>query len=151
MNPANPDFSNRSASSPALFNRCVIDWFGDWTEDGMRQVAMDLTKFVDIPNNSFGVNMQAMEGMDDNPAADPKNVALSNCLVDIHCTVRDLNERLQKAAKKFNYVTPRDFIDLVKHFEFLHEQKKRELNELQEHLGAGLSKLASTESAVREL
>lgn len=31
MNPANPDFSNRSASSPALFNRCVIDWFGDWS------------------------------------------------------------------------------------------------------------------------
>jgi dynein heavy chain 1 len=152
MNPANPDFSNRSASSPALFNRCVIDWFGDWTEDSMRQVAMDLTMYVDIPNNSFGVNMQAMEGMDeDGPSADPKNVALSNCLVDMHCTVRDLNERLAKAAKKFNYITPRDFIDLVKHFENLHVQKKRELNELQDHLGAGLSKLASTEAAVREL
>ena len=35
MNPANPDFSNRTASSPALFNRCVIDWFGDWTDDGL--------------------------------------------------------------------------------------------------------------------
>jgi len=31
MNPNNPDFSNRTASSPALFNRCVIDWFGDWS------------------------------------------------------------------------------------------------------------------------
>mmetsp|Transcript_16132 Transcript_16132/g.7702 ORF Transcript_16132/g.7702 Transcript_16132/m.7702 type:complete len:118 (+) Transcript_16132:152-505(+) len=30
MNPANKDFSNRTASSPALFNRCVVDWFGDW-------------------------------------------------------------------------------------------------------------------------
>ena len=36
MNPSNPDFSNRTASSPALFNRCVIDWFGDWSVDGMR-------------------------------------------------------------------------------------------------------------------
>ena len=35
MNPANPDFANRSASSPALFNRCVIDWFGDWTDEGL--------------------------------------------------------------------------------------------------------------------
>ena len=26
MNPAGEDFSNRSATSPALFNRCVIDW-----------------------------------------------------------------------------------------------------------------------------
>jgi dynein heavy chain 1 len=36
MNPANPDFSNRAASSPALFNRCVIDWFGDWPEDAIQ-------------------------------------------------------------------------------------------------------------------
>ena len=39
MNPNNPDFSNRTASSPALFNRCVIDWFGDWSEEGLIQVA----------------------------------------------------------------------------------------------------------------
>jgi dynein heavy chain 1 len=35
MNPQNPDFSNRTASSPALFNRCVIDWFGEWSNDGL--------------------------------------------------------------------------------------------------------------------
>jgi len=35
MNPANPDFSNRTASSPALFNRCVIDWFGDWNNEAL--------------------------------------------------------------------------------------------------------------------
>jgi dynein heavy chain 1 len=35
MNPSNPDFSNRTASSPALFNRCVIDWFGEWSSDGL--------------------------------------------------------------------------------------------------------------------
>jgi dynein heavy chain 1 len=39
MNPANPDFANRTASSPALFNRCVIDWFGDWSDDDLRQVS----------------------------------------------------------------------------------------------------------------
>lgn len=48
MNPANADFSNRSASSPALFNRCVIDWFGDWADDGLLQVAMEFTKFLDV-------------------------------------------------------------------------------------------------------
>lgn len=35
MNPCNPDFSNRTASSPALFNRCVIDWFGEWSNEGL--------------------------------------------------------------------------------------------------------------------
>ena len=31
MNPAGADFSDRGTSSPALYNRCVIDWFGDWS------------------------------------------------------------------------------------------------------------------------
>ena len=46
-----------------------------------------------------------------------------------------------KSAKKFNYITPRDFLDLIKHFvELLHE-KKEELEEQQYHLNVGLDKL----------
>ena len=43
MNPANPDYSNRAGSSPALFNRCVIDWFGDWSDEALYQVAKEFT------------------------------------------------------------------------------------------------------------
>jgi dynein heavy chain 1 len=57
MNPQNPDFSNRTASSPALFNRCVIDWFGDWSDDGLLQVAKSLTESIDIPSDSFSKNV----------------------------------------------------------------------------------------------
>ena len=58
MNPANPDFSNRTASSPALFHRWVIDWFGAWTDEGLMQVAMEFTKFLDVPSDSFTKNME---------------------------------------------------------------------------------------------
>ena len=75
MNPANPDFSNRTASSPALFNRCVIDWFGDWSDDGLLQVAKEFIKFTDIPSDSFKRNLE-MGGADDyeegKVRADPK-------------------------------------------------------------------------------
>lgn len=53
MNPANPDFSNRAASSPAIFNRCVIDWFGDWSDEALLQVAKELTENMDIPEDSL--------------------------------------------------------------------------------------------------
>ena len=53
MNPSNPDFSNRTASSPALFNRCVIDWFGDWSEEGLLQVAKEFTNVIDPVRESF--------------------------------------------------------------------------------------------------
>jgi len=53
MNPANPEFSNRVASSPALFNRCVIDWFGDWTKEALFQVAREFTRLSNLSQESF--------------------------------------------------------------------------------------------------
>lgn len=44
MNPYNSEFKNRTASSPAIFNRCVIDWFGDWPESALYKVAEKLVK-----------------------------------------------------------------------------------------------------------
>jgi dynein heavy chain 1 len=75
MNPANPDFSNRTASSPALFNRCVVDWFGDWSDFGMEKVAESLIKDVEIPDESF-INKCTGE--------DLKRAKLSETIVAMH-------------------------------------------------------------------
>ena len=145
MNPANPDFSNRTASSPALFNRCVIDWFGDWTDDGLLQVAMEFTKNLEIKEESFSKDMGSDQIMTDGPRVDPKHECLSQCIVDVHATVRDINIKLSKSAKKFNFITPRDFLDFIGHFIDLTDEKSNELAELQEHLDVGINKLMNTE------
>jgi dynein heavy chain 1, cytosolic len=60
---------------------------------------------------------------------DPKHEALCQCIVDMHLAVKEVNNKLSKSAKRFNYITPRDFLDFIKHFvELLHE-KKEELEE----------------------
>ena len=133
MNPQNPDFSNRTASSPALFNRCVIDWFGDWTDDSLLQVAKSLTEMIEIPDDCFSKSVgnrddQIMD--EEGKIIDPKNELLSKCIVDLHKSVRDVNHKLQKQAKKFNYITPRDFLDFIKHFTHLKTIKQQELVEL---------------------
>ncbi len=94
MNPANPDFKNRTASSPAIFNRCVIDWFGDWPETALYQVAKELTEDMDYK----GVDHQAMVDL----------------VVRIHKSVVILNEKMRASARKFNYMTPRDFLDFIR-------------------------------------
>ncbi len=48
MNPAGGDFKNRSSTSPALFNRCVVDWFGTWSTEALKHVGRELTRFVDV-------------------------------------------------------------------------------------------------------
>jgi dynein heavy chain 1 len=101
MNPSNPDFSNRTASSPALFNRCVIDWFGDWTDEGLWQVGKEFTKDLDLINEAF-TNIDKNMGGDE----DPKHAAIVNSIVAFHRTVKDLNQKLAKNAKKYNFITP---------------------------------------------
>lgn len=69
----------------------------------------------------------------------------------MHLAVRDVNKKLLKQAKKFNYITPRDFLDFIKHFTELRAQKQHELIELQGHLNKGLDKLKESETEVSEM
>ena len=131
MNPSNPDFSNRTASSPALFNRCVIDWFGDWSNDALCQVAKEFTMFVETAPESF-----TKPQLQNNP--DLRQDTIVKTIVFVHNIVLELNKKLAKAAKKFNYLTPRDFLDFIKHFIELHKEKKESLEEQQYHLNQGL-------------
>lgn len=63
----------------------------------------------------------------------------------------ELNKKLSKSAKKFNYITPRDFLDLIKHFVELYNEKKSMLEDQQYHLNVGLDKLKQTETQVLEM
>lgn len=40
MNPSSEGLKDRAATSPALFNRCVLNWFGDWSDTALFQVSI---------------------------------------------------------------------------------------------------------------
>lgn len=44
------------------------------------------------------------------------NDALVAAIVQAHKEVKELNLRFAKSAQKFNYITPRDFLDFIKHY-----------------------------------
>ena len=142
MNPLSPDFSNRAASSPALYNRCVIDWFGDWSRDGLFQVAKKLTELVECRQENY---------IKQDMSADDMYKCLVDSITAYHITIKELNEKLAKNAKKFNYITPRDFLDFIRHFTNLQKEKSEELNEQQVHINKGLQKIVETEQTVSEM
>ncbi|CRG93244.1 dynein heavy chain, putative [Plasmodium gallinaceum] len=152
MNPANPDFSNRQATSPALFNRCVIDWFGDWSYSALLQVASEFIFNLDLPNKAF-----YMEYIEDAHIKgkiqykDNKSYFLSKAIVEIHNSVGKINNILMKKGNKYNYMTPRDFLDFIKHFLKIIDEKKEEVTDQKKHLNSGLNKLKDTEEQVAEL
>jgi dynein heavy chain 1 len=47
----------------------------------------------------------------------------------MHKIVVNLNYGLQKEAKRFNHITPRDFLDFIKHFVELFKEKKENLED----------------------
>ncbi|CAC9696072.1 dynein heavy chain, putative [Plasmodium sp. DRC-Itaito] len=154
MNPANPDFSNRQATSPALFNRCVIDWFGDWPYSALLQVSSEFIFNLILPDNNFYMDYV---GNEDGPIKgkiqykNNKAYFLSRAIVEIHNSVVHINNVLMKKGNRYNYMTPRDFLDFIKHFLKIIDEKKEEVSSQKNHLNSGLNKLKDTEIQVAEL
>ncbi|KAL8271990.1 hypothetical protein Esti_004114 [Eimeria stiedai] len=135
MNPANPDFHNRQATSPALFNRCVIDWFGDWAQPAMEQVAFEFTDSIQL------------SASDDNA----RRSRLATAIVSFYYAVARNNVALAKSGRKSNYMTPRDFLDFLHHFRAIVAEKSDASGEQQHHLQVGLQTLAQVEQQVGEM
>ena len=53
MNPPEGGLASRAATSPALFNRCVLDWFGDWSDQAFFQVGMEFTHNLNLDLQSI--------------------------------------------------------------------------------------------------
>jgi len=139
MNPDNPDFYNRTATSPALFNRCVIDWFGDWSRTAMLQVAKEFTCRLDIDEVSAST-----EGID-------VHESLINTMVYVHFSVQQLSSHLQKQQGRTNYVTPRHFLEFINQYVSIFQETRADLEDQQLHLNKGLQKLKETEQQVSEM
>ncbi|KAH3764595.1 cytoplasmic dynein heavy chain [Pelomyxa schiedti] len=153
MNPASPEFHNRAATSPALYNRCVIDWFGDWSSPALFLVGAEFTEKLDLENPSY----KPPEFLPQNMPVPMAQRALTNrdavvmSLVYTHQSVGLANERLFRLQGRRNYVTPRHYLDLISHFVQISSTKRAELEEQQLHLNVGLQKLADTANQVAQL
>ncbi|KAF4674074.1 hypothetical protein FOL47_009753 [Perkinsus chesapeaki] len=147
MNPANPDFHNRKATSPALFNRCVVNWVGDWPTDALLQIAHDTLTNLDLPQYCF----QYGKGAAPPPDVEERAASVASSMVCIHESVVNLHNSLRDMGKRFAYITPRDYMDFLRHFESLYTAKRAEWAEQQRHLNLGLEKLHQTREQVAEM
>eukprot|EP00915_Cephaloidophora_sp_WS-2016_P003568 GHVH01004823.1.p1 GENE.GHVH01004823.1~~GHVH01004823.1.p1 ORF type:complete len:3130 (+),score=435.75 GHVH01004823.1:30-9392(+) len=155
MNPMNPDFSGRQATSPALFNRCVIDWFGDWSDAALLEVAkvfccdslptFQVDWFDDADLNKLA---SSSEESVQTKATDTMLDITSNLIVDIHCSVDFEHKRLSRMGKKSSFMTPRDFLDFIEHIIRCFERKRTEASGIRLHLETGCTKLIQTQEEV---
>lgn len=122
-------------ASSALFNRCVINWMGPWSEAATKSVTMELTKQLPLDDSEYRMTME--EGGD---------VGLRKTVVDIlthvHRTVMDVTHLP---------LAPTQIILLIKTFKSLFIERETKLSTLNSHIHKGLDHLKETFLKVKRL
>ncbi|ANB15355.1 dynein heavy chain [Sugiyamaella lignohabitans] len=160
MNPPDSDLSSHITASPALFNRCVINWMGDWSDRTLYQLSSSLIEAIDVDKSDFIVpktvkSCSLLLGIPNNFRETILHavVYIHNCVrnieKDIHGSVLANDVELTSGGKIMT--TPGDFLDFVHHFVKIFKEKKDLLEDQQRHFNVGLDKIKGTVFKVREL
>lgn len=151
MNPPADGLASRAATSPALFNRCVLDWFGDWTDQALYQVAYEFTQTLDLDSASWQAPAPFPIAYHDLAMPPSHRAAVVNAMVQVHQSMRAIAQKMAKRQGKYSHITPRHYVDFVNHYVRLFNEKKEDLEEQQRHLNVGLDKLKDTVDQVEDL
>jgi dynein heavy chain len=132
FSPVGDDFRLRAAKFPAVVNCTVIDWFQPWPVDALYAVGKKFLADVDVGEEPVRLGIQAFM---------PFSFA----------EVGKASEEFLRIERRFVYSTPKSFLELLKLYSLLLEQKREESGAAIERLANGLLKLKETSEAVSRI
>ncbi|KAI9142914.1 dynein heavy chain and region D6 of dynein motor-domain-containing protein [Paraphysoderma sedebokerense] len=132
FSPVGNTLRSRCRKFPAIVNCTQIDWFHEWPEEALTSVA---SRFID-----------ACELV-------PKSLkpAITKFMSYAHQSVNDVSKKYLLNEKRYNYTTPKSFLELINLYKQMLEKKAGELQRSMERLENGLTKLESTSAQVDDL
>ena len=163
MNPSGGEWKNRSTTSPALFNRCVVDWFGTWSNKAMGEVGKEFTMRLDMSDSecaggSWGIGdgedlMNSVSEAFEGTSPGSLRQAVVAALVAMHNITKITSEEYAKSASSATrtYLSPRDYLNLIQNFLSCMNQQREKIEDEQLHVNAGLEKLKQTQENVADL
>ncbi|GAB1297122.1 Dynein axonemal heavy chain 17 [Apodemus speciosus] len=122
----------RARKFPAVVNCTAINWFHEWPEDALVSVS---ARFL-----------QETEGIQ--PEV---KTSISLFMSYVHTTVNEMSKLYLATERRYNYTTPKTFLEQIKLYQNLLAKKRMELVAKIERLENGLMKLQSTASQVDDL
>ncbi|KAM6377006.1 LOW QUALITY PROTEIN: dynein axonemal heavy chain 17 [Pluvialis apricaria] len=122
----------RARRFPAVVNCTAIDWFHEWPEDALVSVS---SRFLE-------------ETGDIEPEV---KVSISQFMSYVHTSVKEMSKTYLAMERRYNYTTPKTFLEQIKLYQSLLSKKRSELTAKIERLEKGLTKLQSTTSQVDDL
>jgi len=132
MSPGNEVFNSRLRNFPSLVNNCTIDFFAEWPEEALKSVAFSALESTDLRDDATKNGIVAMCGK-------------------IHQSVEHASARYLEEQRRYNYVTPTSYLEVLSTFKTLLALKREEVSTAKRRLVVGLEKLQSTEVEVAQL
>ena len=97
MSPVGENFRNRIRMYPAFVNCTTIDWFSEWPVDALMEVAEKYSETMTMANEE----------------EEKLKPSLAKMFAMIHKSVADCSRRMLLEMKRYNYVTPTNYLELV--------------------------------------
>lgn len=132
FSPVGPTLKTRTRKFPALLNSTTIDFLFDWPREALKSVSM-----------RFLSNIEVLETGLIEPIAE--------FMTYVHGTVNDISKIFNQNEKRFNYTTPKTFLELMALYDKLINEKTSEYKMRIHTLRVGLLKLADCAKQVDAL
>ncbi|NXF09729.1 DYH9 protein, partial [Smithornis capensis] len=122
----------RSRRFPAIVSCTTIDWFQEWPREALESVSLCF--------------LRDMEGVEDSVKD-----SISKFMAHVHTSVNEMSRLYLSNERRYNYTTPKSFLEQIKLYQSLMCKKDKDLKAKMERLENGLEKLKSTSAQVDEL
>jgi dynein heavy chain len=132
FSPVGDTFRVRARRFPGLVNATVIDQFHPWPRDALISVAARFIEDVDLGSESI-------------------KESLAIHMAEEHLSVDRMSKFYLETQRRYNYVTPKSYLELISFYKYLLSIKRSEVQKNIDRLDIGLSTLRKTATDVAEL
>uniref|UniRef100_A0A671VTJ4 Dynein axonemal heavy chain 17 n=1 Tax=Sparus aurata TaxID=8175 RepID=A0A671VTJ4_SPAAU len=122
----------RSRKFPAVVNCTAIDWFHEWPQEALESVSFRFLQEVE------NIEPQVKD-------------SVSKFMAYVHMSVNQTSKEYLANERRYNYTTPKSFLEQIKLYRSLLGQRSKDLTTKMERLENGLEKLNSTSAQVDDL
>jgi len=124
MSPVGELLRQRCRNFPGLVNNTVIDWFTPWPQQALVSVATSFLANEELPEDRRGDIVQH--------------------ITVIHESVRTASSSFEERLRRFNYVTPKNYLDFINNYKLQLTTSRNKNSEMEKRLDGGLTKLIQT-------
>uniref|UniRef100_A0A803T6T9 Dynein axonemal heavy chain 17 n=1 Tax=Anolis carolinensis TaxID=28377 RepID=A0A803T6T9_ANOCA len=122
----------RSRKFPAIVNCTAIDWFHEWPREALESVSLRFLEGTETIETSV-------------------KESISKFMAFVHTSVNEMSHSYLSNERRYNYTTPKSFLEQIKLYQNLLFKKGKELTARMDRLENGLQKLRSTSAQVDDL